>query len=81
MSRNLAASIRARLKRHADMARQDFNLTLTRSVPSGLGDAFVSDATKQIQWHAFLKKNGLDAIALADVATLLRTEFRKAAIL
>lgn len=29
MSRNLAASVRARLKQHADAARQDFNLTLT----------------------------------------------------
>lgn len=29
MSRNLAASIRARLKQHADEAKQDFNLTLT----------------------------------------------------
>ena len=29
MSRNLAASIRARLKQSADAARQDFNLTLT----------------------------------------------------
>ncbi len=30
MSRNLAASIRARLKNHADAAGEDFNLTLTR---------------------------------------------------
>jgi hypothetical protein len=30
MNRNLAASIRARLKRHADVAKEDFNLTLTR---------------------------------------------------
>lgn len=30
MSRNVAASIRARLKNHADAAKQDFNLTLTR---------------------------------------------------
>lgn len=30
MSRNVAASIRARLKQHADAAREDFNLTLTR---------------------------------------------------
>ncbi len=30
MSRNLAASIRARLKNHADAAKEDFNLTLTR---------------------------------------------------
>ena len=29
MSRNLAASVRARLKRHADATKQDFNLTLT----------------------------------------------------
>ena len=29
MSRNLAASIRARLKQRADGAQQDFNLTLT----------------------------------------------------
>jgi hypothetical protein len=30
MSRSLAASIRARLKSHADAAKEDFNLTLTR---------------------------------------------------
>jgi predicted nucleotidyltransferase component of viral defense system len=29
MSKNLAASVRARLKHHADAAKQDFNLTLT----------------------------------------------------
>jgi len=29
MSRNLAASVRARLKLHTDTAKQDFNLTLT----------------------------------------------------
>ena len=29
MSRNLPASIRARLKQHADAAKEDFNLTLT----------------------------------------------------
>lgn len=30
MSRNVAASVRARLKNHADKAKQDFNLVLTR---------------------------------------------------
>ena len=30
MSRNVAASVRARLKQHADAAKEDFNLTLTR---------------------------------------------------
>jgi hypothetical protein len=29
VSRNIAASIRARLKQHADAKKQDFNLTLT----------------------------------------------------
>ncbi len=29
MSRNLPASLRARLKQHADTTKQDFNLTLT----------------------------------------------------
>jgi hypothetical protein len=28
-ARNLAASVRARLKQHADAAKEDFNLTLT----------------------------------------------------
>lgn len=176
MSRNLAASIRARLKQHADAAKQDFNLTLTHyglerllyrlsisahapnfllkgallfslwydlpapqlraypkytvvaekfhavcllgmantrmkdyfdlwvllgedtldaaelrraikatfarrkmsmpsSLPDGLSDAFVADASKQTQWNAFIKKNRLAAIALADVVTLLRNKF------
>lgn len=30
MTRNLAASVRVRLKQHADAAHEDFNLTLTR---------------------------------------------------
>jgi hypothetical protein len=30
MTANLAASVRARLKRRADAAKQDFNLTLTQ---------------------------------------------------
>lgn len=29
MSRNIAASIRARLRQHADTKKQDFNMTLT----------------------------------------------------
>lgn len=182
MSRNLAASIRARLKQHADAAKQDFNLTLTHyglerllyrlsisahapnfllkgallfslwydlpapqlraypkytvvaekfhaicllgmantrmkdyfdlwvllgentldqaelhraieatfnrrkmampaSLPAGLSDAFVADAIKQTQWNAFLNKNRLEAIALADVATRLRGEFHKVGVI
>ena len=50
------------------------------SLPAGLGDAFVTDATKQSQWAAFLKRNRLDAIALADVVVQLRGELGKAGI-
>lgn len=36
MSRNLSASVRARLKQHADATKQDFNLTLTHYGLEGL---------------------------------------------
>lgn len=51
MSRNLAASVRARLKQHAD-------------------------ATEQTQWKAFLNKNRLDPMLLADVVKSLRSKFQ-----
>ncbi|MBC7599750.1 MAG: nucleotidyl transferase AbiEii/AbiGii toxin family protein, partial [Polaromonas sp.] len=44
-------------------------------LPSGLSDQFAEDALKQTQWNAFLRKNRLGAIALADVVTRLRKEF------
>ena len=37
------------------------------AMPLGLGDAFADDATKQMQWRAFLKKNKLEPIDLCDV--------------
>lgn len=47
------------------------------TLPIGLTDAFASDATKQVQWRAFLKKNGLDAIDLAEVVRYLGTRVRQ----
>jgi hypothetical protein len=41
----------------------------------------VADAIKQTQWNVFLKKNRLDAIALADVVTRLRSELHKIGII
>ena len=35
--------------------------------PIGLSDAFAEDAAKQLQWRAFLSKNKLDAMDLAEV--------------
>ena len=45
--------------------------------PIGLSDAFADDATKQVQWRAFLKKNKLQAIDLADVVRYVRHRARQ----
>ena len=45
--------------------------------PIGLTDAFADDATKQVQWRAFLKKNKLQAIDLADVVRYIRNRARQ----
>ena len=45
------------------------------SLPSGLSDLFAQNALKQTQWKAFLRKNGLGALALGDVVARLRNEF------
>lgn len=56
-------------------------MAMPTSLPAGLNDAFVADAIKQTQWNAFLKKNRLDAIALADVVTRLRSEIHKVGVI
>ena len=40
--------------------------------PTGLDDEFSADAGKQAQWQSFLRRNRLDAPALADVITELQ---------
>ncbi len=42
------------------------------ATPIGLSDAFADDATKQMQWRAFLKKNKLELMELRDVVTAIR---------
>ncbi|MGF6346782.1 hypothetical protein [Variovorax sp. W2I14] len=44
-----------------------------------MSDAFVQDAAKQRQWAAFLKKNRLEALDLAEVVARLRGVFQKLA--
>jgi len=39
-------------------------------------DAFAEDATKQVQWRAFLKKNRLEALDLAEVVRSIRDRAR-----
>ena len=52
-------------------------LAIPTTLPSGLSDAFVQDAAKQRQWAAFLKKNRLEALDLAQVVARLRGVFQK----
>jgi Nucleotidyl transferase AbiEii toxin, Type IV TA system len=42
------------------------------TLPIGLSKAFADDAIKQVQWRAFLKKNRLQAIDLAEVIRYVR---------
>ena len=45
--------------------------------PIGLSDAFTEDATKQVQWRAFLKKNRLEAMDLGEVVKYVRERARQ----
>jgi hypothetical protein len=42
---------------------------LPDGVPAALSDGFASDAAKQAQWRAFLRKNRIDAPALEEVVS------------
>ena len=44
--------------------------------PIGLSDAFAEDATKQVQWRAFLKKNKLQAMDLVELVRYVRDRAR-----
>ena len=50
-------------------------MPIPTTVPVGFTDTFAGDATKQTQWKAFLKKNQLDPVLLADVVNKLRGRF------
>jgi len=40
-------------------------------VPIGLTETFANDSQKQIQWSAFLKKNGIESVSLGEVVVTL----------
>jgi len=46
---------------------------IPNDVPIGLSDEFITDAQKEKQWQAFLRKNAIDSMSLATVITDLRT--------
>ncbi|MDR0204240.1 MAG: nucleotidyl transferase AbiEii/AbiGii toxin family protein [Delftia acidovorans] len=70
----------AELRRAMAATFERRQLALPAGLPAGLNDAFGSDAAKQAQWAAFLKKNRLAALELAPVVARLREEFRQCGI-
>ena len=72
---------KAELRRAIEATFNRRKMAMPTSLPGGLSDAFVADAIKQTQWNAFLKKNRLGAIALADVVTRLRSELHKVGVI
>lgn len=68
------------LRRAVSATFERRKFAMTSELPSGLSDSFSDDATKQTQWTAFLKKNRLEAMDLANVVTRLREEFQKLGI-
>lgn len=75
LGENALDPIELRRAVEATFARR--KMALPSALPAGLSDAFVADTTKQTQWAAFLKKNRLDVLALADVVARVRAELRK----
>lgn len=62
----------AKLRRAIEATFDRRKLAMPGAIPLGLSDAFAQDAIKQKQWAAFLKKNRLEALGLAEVVALLR---------
>lgn len=56
-------------------------LAMPSTLPMGLSDTFSRDATKQMQWTAFLKKSQLNAMDLPQVVARLRDEFQKLGVI
>jgi hypothetical protein len=54
---------------------------LPTELPAGLSDTFVSDAIKQTQWKAFLKKNRLAPADFGDLVTRLRSGLHEVGVL
>lgn len=70
----------AELRRAIEATFDCRKMAIPTVMPAGLSEAFLADAVKQKQWNAFLKKNRLDVIPLAEVVTRLRSEVVKIGI-
>lgn len=79
LSENTLAA--AELRRAIEATFKRRQMAMPTALPAGLSDAFAADALKQTQWNAFLKKNWLNAMPLADVVTRLRGEMRMVGVI
>lgn len=58
----------------ATFARRGTKLPVT--LPIGLSETFAKEATKQLQWQAFVKRNRLEAVELAALLLEVRTRLQ-----
>lgn len=83
MTANRAASIRARLKQHADVSKQDFNLILTRyglerllyrlSISDYAGSFLLKGALLFQLWYGHPHRPTRDADLLGSAPTMCRS--------
>ena len=66
----------AEIRRAIQATFERRTMPMPTTVPIGFADAFSADTTKQTQWNAFLKKNRLKALSLAEVVDALRGKFK-----
>lgn len=67
----------AKLQRATTATFERRKMPMPQTVPVGLTGAFATDAVKQTQWKAFLKKNKLDPLELGSVVSGIREAFAK----
>ena len=67
----------AELQRAVEATFARRQTAMPTTLPIGLSDAFATDATKQVQWTAFLRKDKLGAITLADLVRYVRGRAQK----
>jgi hypothetical protein len=62
----------AELRRAVEATFARRQTAMPSNQPIGLSDVFADDATKQLQWRAFLKKNKFEPVDLGDLIRTIR---------
>jgi predicted nucleotidyltransferase component of viral defense system len=71
----------AELRRAIEATFARRQMKMPDAMPVGLSHRFAADASKQMQWRAFLKKNRLEELAFADVVGWLRGIFAEIGVI